>query len=529
MKRMFKKYGSYMLLIVLFIGVIVIVNNTKRSYAITAGVDDTGINDSGKITTAFTTNYNSNSGSNNYMQDADIDEKYKSNYMVPKSLKTNGNKILYLFSKNLYIPSSNHTFGFDNENESGNPTTITDRGIIYIISHGYNDTNKVNTVFTDSENKAEYGELTDEAKQQYVTQMAIWLYIYDSENKPNFNSYCVIDDKADLCDFRSVVNSNDNNYTYGEYSYDKVRADIINQAKNNDYKWLNYIIKLVDDAKTYKNKTAETPKLSSLSDVVFTLSSDKKKVTSSLITPTSSKNNENFMYYSVAIKDDNNYGVYLVDQNNNKITNTTNMSGSFKVVIPIDDDVTKMDLTSVVINIYGIYTYDNGYSYRITSAAAGERVKDLPKYSNVSLGYVPTKTIGVKFRGRNFTDISKIDATNGKELAGATLQIINKTNDDVVEEWVSGNKPHSTFLDDGEYKLCETVAPDGYKASTECIDFTIKNEQTIQVITMKNSPITVPNTGLTGSSKLFIFGSIILLIGGSILIIFKRTKKDVIK
>lgn len=510
MRRLFEKYGSYVLLIILFMGVIVVVNNTKKSYALT-----TGINRQGKVIIDFTTNFNNSTV--NYIGAAGASSEVKDNFIVPQSLKTNDGKTLYLFSKNLEIPGTGQTFGFDSE--SGNPTTISDRGLIYIISHGYNDTNKVKTVFTNSTYKTNYGELTDAVKQQYVTQIAIWLYMY--KYRANFSSYCNIDNIDTLCNFNSTAGS-----AIALIDYSDVISIITTQANKTNYKWLNYILRLVEEAESYKNKTAETPKLTSLGNVEFTLSGDEKKVTSSLVTPTSAKNNDNFMYYTVEIVDTNNYGVYLVDKSGNKITNLSNMSGSFKVVIPIGDDVTKMDLTSVDIKIYGIYTYDEGYSYKIT-ASTGERVKDLPKYSNVSLGYVPTNTIGVHFKARNFTKFTKIKSGSKEPLAGATLNIINKSNGSKVAEWISDEKPHTTFLEDGEYKLCETVAPEGYELSKECIDFTIKNGEKIKIIAMENSPMIVPNTGLNGSKKLFIIGSIILLIGGAILIIFKRTKKDV--
>ena len=509
MKGKLKIYSSYIFILFLFAGVIFLVNSNKKSYAI-----NNGINNDGKITSNFKTNYSSTNV--NYIGDAGASNETKNNFITPKALKTNSNKVLYLFSKNLIAPGSEQTF----EMVTDNPVNINDRGLTYILSHGYNETNDVKTVFTNSTYKSEYGELTDTIKQQYVTQIAIWLYIYKYKN--NFDDYCNKDDITTLCDFQTTSGE-----TTTALSYNNVVNIITTQANNNDYKWLNYILKLVEEAETYKSKEAEVSKIDT-SNIEFTLSSDKKKVVSNLVTPTSTKNNDNFMYYSVRIDDDDNYGVYLIDKNGNKITNLSNMSGSFKVVIPLKDDVTEMDLTKIKINVFGIYTYDEGYSYRVTKSES-EDVNKHPKYSSTLLGYVPTNTVGFSFKARNFTKIIKTDSSANKELAGATLKITNKNDSTKTYEWVSQEEPHYIFLEDGEYTLCEIVAPKGYEKTDECIDFTIQDEQNVKIINMKNSPIIVPNTGLNNSKILLIVGSVLLLIGGLTIVLYKKNKVNLNK
>ena len=68
--------------------------------------------------------------------------------------------------------------------------------------------------------------------------------------------------------------------------------------------------------------------------------------------------------------------------------------------------------------------------------------------------------------------VSKVDIADGKELEGATIQILEKG--EVVEEWVSGKEPHEIKgLKTGvEYTLKETVAPEGYAVTTN-ITFSI--------------------------------------------------------
>lgn len=71
--------------------------------------------------------------------------------------------------------------------------------------------------------------------------------------------------------------------------------------------------------------------------------------------------------------------------------------------------------------------------------------------------------------------ISKQDATNGKEIAGAKLKITNE-NGVVVEEWTSvANESHIVRnLPDGKYTLTEITAPNGYEIA-ENITFVVEN------------------------------------------------------
>lgn len=73
--------------------------------------------------------------------------------------------------------------------------------------------------------------------------------------------------------------------------------------------------------------------------------------------------------------------------------------------------------------------------------------------------------------------VSKIDAVTGKELPGAKL-ILERLDEDgegsiMVEKWISTNAPHViTNILDGDYRLTEVIAPDGYEIA-ESITFTI--------------------------------------------------------
>lgn len=70
--------------------------------------------------------------------------------------------------------------------------------------------------------------------------------------------------------------------------------------------------------------------------------------------------------------------------------------------------------------------------------------------------------------------ISKRDVANSEELPGAKLKLTDKDGN-IVEEWISGNMPHKVIgLDDGEYTLTETMAPQGYQVA-KSITFAVKD------------------------------------------------------
>ena len=76
-------------------------------------------------------------------------------------------------------------------------------------------------------------------------------------------------------------------------------------------------------------------------------------------------------------------------------------------------------------------------------------------------------------------NISKVDATNQKELEGAHIQIVDKDGK-IVDEWTSGKEPHVVNnLKPGEtYILRETIAPDGYTVTSDTT-FTLKEDGTV--------------------------------------------------
>ncbi|MBR1654542.1 MAG: hypothetical protein IJ690_06355 [Clostridia bacterium] len=97
------------------------------------------------------------------------------------------------------------------------------------------------------------------------------------------------------------------------------------------------------------------------------------------------------------------------------------------------------------------------------------------------------------------TEFSKTDITGDKELEGATLQVVDVKNGNIIDEWVSGKKSHKIEgLETGKtYKLIETIAPEGYTKSTE-IEFKVENTNEIQKVTMIDKVVEMSKVDIGG-------------------------------
>ena len=83
--------------------------------------------------------------------------------------------------------------------------------------------------------------------------------------------------------------------------------------------------------------------------------------------------------------------------------------------------------------------------------------------------------------------ISKQDITDKKELPGATLVVKNEQGEE-ISKWTSTDKPHYIELQPGKYTLSETIAPVGYKLTTETIEFEVRADGTTTKVVMYNEP-----------------------------------------
>lgn len=80
-------------------------------------------------------------------------------------------------------------------------------------------------------------------------------------------------------------------------------------------------------------------------------------------------------------------------------------------------------------------------------------------------------------------EVSKTDITTGKELRGATLEIID-SDGEVYASWITDGKPYRLeAIPSGKYTLRETASPYGYLIANE-VSFTVKETGKIQKVSM---------------------------------------------
>lgn len=88
--------------------------------------------------------------------------------------------------------------------------------------------------------------------------------------------------------------------------------------------------------------------------------------------------------------------------------------------------------------------------------------------------------------------ISKTDATTGKQITGATLELYRKAGKEweKIAETVTTDKEWSFTAEPGEYKLVETMAPAGYLMAEE-VTFTVADGEAVRRVEMKDAPIEI--------------------------------------
>ena len=141
------------------------------------------------------------------------------------------------------------------------------------------------------------------------------------------------------------------------------------------------------------------------------------------------------------------------------------------------------------------------------------------------------------------TEISKVSAVDGKELPGATIEILdankekmscvilnNKGKKETLKEcsWVSGEE--STIivgLSKGKYYMKETIAPEGYVLNEEMVEFEVKADGTVNKATMKNElEVVVPDTLSARSTLLIAISMFDIALGIGILTYVKKNKAE---
>ncbi len=120
--------------------------------------------------------------------------------------------------------------------------------------------------------------------------------------------------------------------------------------------------------------------------------------------------------------------------------------------------------------------------------------------------------------------ITKLDATNKKELSGAKLKLTDAKGN-VIEEWTSTNEAHIVKgLTVGDsYTLTEITAPDGYQVAEKITFVVADNGKVVQQITMLDKPTRrPPNTGVYNNPMY----AVLFAASGLALVVLLKKKKE---
>jgi TQXA domain-containing protein len=137
-------------------------------------------------------------------------------------------------------------------------------------------------------------------------------------------------------------------------------------------------------------------------------------------------------------------------------------------------------ITNQYISALDLYLWDENPAftssslvYQQSTGATGTGLTD--SYYTSGKGYQNLLAVRTTFT-KTFK-FSKEDAY-GKELKGATIELLDSAND-VVRTWVSDGSTHEFSVLPGEYTLVEKAAPNGYKTATS-IKVTVGTDGTIK-------------------------------------------------
>ena len=126
-------------------------------------------------------------------------------------------------------------------------------------------------------------------------------------------------------------------------------------------------------------------------------------------------------------------------------------------------------------------------------------------------------------------EITKYDATNKKELAGAKLKVVDQKGN-IIDQWTSTTSAHSIkgLIVGAEYTLIEETAPNGYR-KTESITFKIAdNGVVVQQVKMYDYPVRkdYPNTGVKDGMPIYLGLAAMSGLAAITLIVTKKKKED---
>lgn len=146
----------------------------------------------------------------------------------------------------------------------------------------------------------------------------------------------------------------------------------------------------------------------------------------------------------------------------------------------VTDESGKINITGLPLGHYELREIQTLEGY-----VPNTKVYDIDLTYDHSDKAIYTKEISVE-NEKTTTEISKIDATDGKELEGAHLSLKDKDGN-IIEEWVSEKEPHIIrgLSVNQEYILHEDLATIGYATASD-VTFKVNSDGSTTKVTMKD-------------------------------------------
>ena len=270
-----------------------------------------------------------------------------------------------------------------------------------------------------------------------------------------------------------LISPNDSVFTYFNLSAGTYKGSSSQVVKE--------VAKLVNAAKNYSYVTPSIKIQNATSN--FTLSSDKKYYVSNQMSVTTTGGISTFFMSLTNAPS----GSIITDIKGNAKTDTNGKASSGltvgeKFIVKIPASSIKTLSASLTLNVSGTGNINTAYIYNPTVSSHQSLMTLYPQSKTVA-DHAP-----LNLEISTTVEISKQDATTGRELPGATLVLADANNKEVAK-WVSTNEPKVIKnLTPGKYTLTESIAPKGFVLSTEKITFEIKADGTVVKQVMKNYP-----------------------------------------
>lgn len=146
-----------------------------------------------------------------------------------------------------------------------------------------------------------------------------------------------------------------------------------------------------------------------------------------------------------------------------------------------------------------------GYTYYVkeTSPAPGFATTDQVQEFTFEYGGADKETLSYVFTFEDeptTVEFTKTSLTDGKEIEGAKLKVIDESGN-TVDEWTSGKEPHiiKELTAGKKYTMTETLPADGY-VTAESITFTVEDTGEVQKVEMKDdvTKVQISKTDISG-------------------------------